>query len=328
MIESLEKVSPDSVVYVLAFDDKCYEVLSNISYKNVKLISMKDFESNRMLAIKRSRSHKSYCWSCTPFLIKYVLEDRGENICTYIDADMLFYSNPDILIEDIDKAGADVGIVEHRFGEGTIQEEQIRIAGRYCVEFNTFKNNENALKILNWWADKCEECCTDDTSKSSDGLFGDQMYLTDWLERFDNIYVMQNHGGGMAPWNVYRYRLIDNRNELTFEDTQEDKGTYMLVFYHFHDVTLYADDKANINVYGRYGKSENPDSNLINTVYVDYLKRLSQKRTILADKYNINWPELIASAEDIKNHYGSLYNKLRHINSYKNFKKNIIDYGK
>ena len=211
MIESLGKASPASIIYVLAFDDKCYEVLTDIAYKNVKLISMKEFESERMLAIKNSRSHRSYCWSCTPFLIKYIIENRGEDICTYIDADMLFYSNPDVLIDDIDKAKADVGIVEHRFGEGTIQEEQIRIAGRYCVEFNTFRNNENSLKILNWWADKCEECCTDDTSKSSDGLFGDQMYLTDWLDRFDNIYVMKNHGGGMAPWNVYRYRLIDNR---------------------------------------------------------------------------------------------------------------------
>lgn len=94
--------------------------------------------------------------------------------------------------------------------------------------------------MLNWWADKCAECCTDDTIQSKDGLFGDQMYLNDWTTRFDRIHVMQNHGDGVAPWNVYRYRAKQNGKNILIRDIQ-DKGEYTLCFYHFHGLSFYED---------------------------------------------------------------------------------------
>lgn len=326
LIESLQKVSPEATLYVLAFDEKCFDALKDIAYSNVSLISMKEFESSRLLSMKENRSHRSYCWSCTPFLIKYVLEELKEEICTYIDADMMFYSNPEILVKDVIDAKADVGIVEHRFGKGKIQEKQYQIAGKYCVEFNTFQNNDNGLRILNWWANQCEECCTDDISKSKDGFFGDQMYLNDWTTRFSNVYVMQNQGGGMAPWNIYRYRhqnIDQDNNIIDFTDTQSH-GNYRLVFYHFHDVKLYSDKKANINVYGRYGKSEHPDDVLIRSIYSSYIGSLFAKRIFLYEKYNIIWPKTETSSADLKEHFPNLFYKLRHFNSYWNFKKNIL----
>ena len=328
MIESLLRVSKDAHIYVLAFDDKCYEVLSDINYENTTVISLQEFESERILKFKANRSHRSYCWSCTPFLIKHVLEHYDAENCTYIDADMLFYSNPNVLVDDVRNDGCDVGIVEHRFGEGTIQEEQVRIAGKYCVEFNTFIKNDNSLKVLNWWADKYEECCTDDTSQSQNGMFGDQMYLNDWLDRFQNIYVMKNHGGGMAPWNVYRYRLEKyeaDTNSINFSDTQS-QWTGDLVFYHFHDIDLFSDNKANINVYGRYGKSEAPDSKLISIIYNDYLARLKAWRQELGGKYNITWRKLDDSKSHISSLYPNAFSKLRHLGSYKNKIKNMISY--
>ena len=63
---------------------------------------------------------------------------------------MMFYSNPETLVNDVIDAKADVGIVEHRFGKGKIQERQNQIAGKYCVEFNTFQNDENGFGKLSW----------------------------------------------------------------------------------------------------------------------------------------------------------------------------------
>lgn len=306
MIESLLNVSPDSYVYVLAFDDKCYKALSEANYSNVRLISPNDFESERLLQIKSNRSHRSYCWTCTPFLLKYVLENRHEKVCTYIDADMYFFTNPDLLVDDVLHNNCDVGIVEHRFGRGKVQEEQLSIAGKYCVEFNTFVNNDNGLKVLNWWADKCEERCTDDTSESKDGRFGDQMYLDDWPERFDKIWIMQNHGGGVAPWNIYRYQVLSSNETIEFSDIQ-DGGKYELIFYHFHNLDIYDDGIVDINVYGRYG---HPDKGLVEKIYCEYIEKLLKTRS----KYSISSGK--NGKNIIKDLYPNIFSKLRHFRSY------------
>ena len=286
MIDSLKKNSPDSIIYVFAFDDKCYEVLKDLNYDNVRPISLKDFESERLLKIKASRSAKTYCWTCTPFTVKYVFDTFNENCCTYIDADMLFYSDPADSIKELIETGKKVGIVEHRFGKGSVQEKQILIAGKYCVEFNTFVNCPEGNNVLNWWADKCEDCCSDDEKLAAEGKFGDQMYLNDWTTRFDCVLVHDNHGLGMAPWNVYRYRKIPGENgSVKFRDIQEG-GKYELCFYHFHGIDYYDDNSVNINVFGRYGK---PEKALVYGLYKDYLNKIKIKRDFLKDKYNISF---------------------------------------
>lgn len=314
-IESLKKVSPESYVYVFAFDDKCYEVLNDIGYDNVRPVSLKEFETDQLLELKKERSSRSYCWTCTPFIIKHVLEKCGEEQCTYIDADMYFYSDPQILLDEIDTDQCDVGIVEHRFGKGKVQEQQLEIAGRYCVEFNTFKNNKNGLEVLNWWADRCAECCTDDVSQSKDGKFGDQMYLNDWSQRFVGVHVMQNHGGGMAPWNVYRYRMekIDEKGNIWFRDIQ-DKGSYQLCFYHFHGMTHYKDGTVNISVYGRYG---HPQKKLVDFLYEGYIQKIKEVREMLYRVYHIDLNE-----KNQKRAKNSIKNVL-HVRTYIKERKDI-----
>lgn len=317
LIESLKTVSPKSYLYVFAFDDKCFEILSQLNYDNVILVSLAEFENELLLKLKKERSSRAYCWTCTPFTIKHVLEKYNEKECTYIDADMCFYSDPQVLLDEIEDDNCDVGIVEHRFGRGKVQEQQLEIAGKYCVEFNTFKNNENGLKVLNYWADKCAECCTDDTSQSKDGKFGDQMYLNDWLQRFDRVHVMKNHGGGMAPWNIYRYRLTKNskKDGIEFRDIQ-DKGIYNLVFYHFHGMTSYGNGSFDISVFGRYGR---PQKKLVKNIYIPYIRAIYQSRNILKKTYSFN------VLENIEYKFSPPISLILHIRSYINKRKNIYN---
>ena len=77
------------------------------------------------------------------------------------------------------------------------------------------KNNSNGHKVIDWWKDACYAWCY---NRCEDGKFGDQKYLDDWPTRFKGIHVLQNVGGGLAPWNVLQYHL----------------SQVVPVFYHFH----------------------------------------------------------------------------------------------
>lgn len=218
MIESLLQHCDNFHLYVFAFDENTLEYLQKRNYLNVTILSLNLLEQHfsQLLDIKPSRSFAEYCWTTTAFTIKYCLENFDIDHCTYIDADLYFFSNPSVLVEEM--RDNDILITEHRYAP---QYDQSRTAGKYCVQFLTARNNVNGCKVIDWWKDACYTWCY---NRYEDGKFGDQKYLDDWTTRFEKVHVLKNLGGGLAPWNVSQYDL----SQIT------------PVFYHFH--------------YFRYGK--------------------------------------------------------------------------
>jgi hypothetical protein len=248
MYESLKKYSENFHLYIFAFDDKSHELLKKLNLEFVTVISLKEFEDKELLQIKEDRDAREYCWTCTPSTIKYCIESYNLDACTYLDADLYFFSNPAVLIEEMNEKS--VLITEHRY---TAQYDQTAISGIYCVQFMTFKNDENGMKVLNWWRDSCIEWCY---AKFEDGKLGDQKYLDDWTSRFRGIHVLQNLGGGVAPWNVQQYDLLSDEN-------------FHLIFYHFHGYKILENDKVDL---GSYKLNEND----INVLYKPYTKNLEK----------------------------------------------------
>ena len=138
LYHSLENVSNDFQLYVLAMNDKCREVLEDLNLPYLKIITLTEFENEELLKAKNNRSRGEYCWTCSSSLIKYLLTTYKLDTCTYVDVDMMFYKNPQILIDEMLYAGASVQIVEHRFEKNNNLAQKV---GKYCVEFNTFKND-------------------------------------------------------------------------------------------------------------------------------------------------------------------------------------------
>lgn len=213
MIESLSRHCDNFHLYVFAYDAKCYAYLQKQNYPNVTVLSLKHLEHHfpQLLEVKPSRTFAEYCWTTTAFTIMYCLENFDIDHCTYIDADLYFFANPHVLVEEM--VDNDILITEHRYAP--LYEHQSRYAGKYCVQFLTAKNNENGRKVIDWWKDACHEWCY---NRYENGKFGDQKYLDDWTTRFHGIHVMQNLLGGLAPWNVAQYNLSQIEP----------------VFYHFH----------------------------------------------------------------------------------------------
>ena len=232
MYKSLLLHCDDFHLYVFAFDDKVFDYFSTHSYENLTVISLESFEDEELRRVKPSRTTGEYCWTCSSSTILYCLENFNLDHCTYVDADLLFYESPTILIEEmLDK---DVLITEHRY---TDEYDQSADSGIFCVQFITFRSTTAGLQILNWWRDRCLEWCF---ARMEDGKFGDQKYLDDWPERFVGVHVLRHHGGGLAPWNIQQYSFRREADRLLGVHIRSGE-TFSPVFFHFHALKVHAD---------------------------------------------------------------------------------------
>src|SRR3989338_1021437 len=201
MYRSLEACGEEFRLYALCFDDLACRILGALKLPSMVAIPLDRFESSALKAVKTQRTTAEYCWTCTPHMIRYVLDTYRLPDVTYLDADLMFFGRPSLLFSEFEASGASVLITEHRY---TPRYDQSAKSGIYCVQFMTFKADGRGIGGLQWWQDRCLEWCCD---RFEEGKFGDQKYLDDWPQRFDGVHVLRHLGGGVAPWNVQQYRL-------------------------------------------------------------------------------------------------------------------------
>lgn len=273
LYDSMCKHIVDFKLYVLAFDDACYQILKNENYKNMIVISLKDFETSELLKVKKERTRAEYCWTCSSWSIKYVLDTYKENICTYIDADMMFFSNPKSIFEEMRNNDCSVIIVPHRFETEEEEKKAHDTVGSYCVQFNTFVNDNNGKKALEWWAEKCLEWCYY-TLPGTTEWYGDQKYLNVFPEMFEGIYICNHFGVGLAPWNA---KLVDlySKDEIVVKKT---KQVFPIVIYHYESVNYLTKHIINVS-------SEAGTKDFNKTVYDPYVFAIVEKRCYLKNKY-------------------------------------------
>ncbi len=278
LYRSLEKQSKDFRLFLFCFDDRSYEVLQSLQLEHAEIIHHTAIEDERLLAVKKERSKAEYCWTCTPVIIEYVLEHFPVDNCTYIDADMYFFADPQLLFDEISKAKANVVITPHRFTNSVKDQRTQRRSGKYCVEFNYFDQSENAREALNWWKERCLEWCY---HLYEPERMGDQKYLEKFPVLFQGVHELQYLGGGIAPWNLNQYSL--DRVDGDFIHLME-KATgirFQVVLYHFQNLRYINEHTANIS-------SETRSKELKNAIYRPYLQEIENSRKILA-AYDVNF---------------------------------------
>ena len=279
LYQSLEKVTSNLKLYVLCMDEKCYEVLSDLSFKCLKPIRLSDFEGKELLSVKPERSVGEYCWTCTSWLIDYVLSHYNEEYCTYVDADMAFYHDPTIILDEMKNSNASVQVVEHRFNSYETRRSEKKV-GKFCVEFNTFKNDERGRALLNLWKYQCLTKCTIKDNSGRD--WGDQKYLHYWVEDFACVMSTSHLGVGVAPWNMMFYSIIKNND--VFKLLYNGK-IYPLICCHFESLTYIDENTINIHAVGNWNKKR--DDAIINYLYKPYLQWIKDNQIMLREKYGI-----------------------------------------
>ena len=222
LYKSLKKeTKEDFILYYLTLDDSSARRLTELSLSNIIVHNLSEIETKReeLKTARLNRPYNQYCFTLASYYLYYLMGTEKIDHITYIDSDIYFYQDPDIIYKEIgDKS---VGIIAHRHNK--IGDDR---DGAYNVGVVYFKNNEMGKKVLFWWMDavlnkKYPEYMT----------CGDQKYLEGFIPLFgeENICIADKTFGHGAPWNFRLY---------SYEKASEGKITWggkeqLMVFNHF-----------------------------------------------------------------------------------------------
>lgn len=225
MLRSLEQHCPTAHVYVLCMDVKTQSILSQLNLSFITSILLSDIEDEELLSVKKDRGVAEYCWTLSPWLPSYVLQNNLEiDFITYLDADLLFYSSLDPIFEEI--GNNSIAIIEHRF---TPRLKDREVNGIFCVEWVSFRRDHEGMACLSRWRDQCLDWCY---YRLEDGKMGDQKYLDEWPVRYPSCHIIKHAGAGIAPWNYAQYDFDTKSDEVITVEGEP------LIFYHFHQFQL------------------------------------------------------------------------------------------
>lgn len=314
MYYSLEKQTKDFHFFLFAFDDNCLETLKKLELENATIVSLTEFENPDLLNIKSTRTTAEYCWTCASSSIWYCIHTFDIDHCTYVDADLLFFSDPKILVDEM--GSNSILLIEHRYHT---EYDLSATSGLYCVQFITFKRTEAGLKALDWWRKACIDWCF---NRYEEGKFGDQKYLDDWLDRFEQVHILRNWGGGVAPWNSRNYSFEKINNQILVKNALVNTP---LVFYHFHDFR-YCTHKT-FRLTNEYYMLHPEVACLI---YANYAKALAEVEKLLNEKVPGHTPhEALLPLHWLKSKWGR-YLTFEIRGYYKNYykKRKLINCGR
>ena len=217
--ESLTRCCPDARLFLLCLDEESHRVLSRLGRERLELVRHADFADETMLAARRNRSEREYCYTCSASFPNWLLRNRAEiDVLAFVDADACFFSDPEPLFDEL--GDGSIGVTEHRFPEMWKHHED---CGIYNSGWACFRRDANGLACAQWWHERCVEWCHD---RIEGERYSDQKYLEQWPRRFEGVVVHRHKGANVAPWNVPVYRIHKGEGRVMVDDEP-------LVFYHF-----------------------------------------------------------------------------------------------
>jgi hypothetical protein len=214
---SLLRHAREFKLYALCMDDTAYSLLAKMKSESLIPIAVDELITAEVAAVRRRTTHGQFCWVCQPLVCRYVLDRFGPDMVTYLESDSMFFSSPEPLFEEIgDKS---VSIVPHNY---SAEFDNAAAAGKFCVQFNAFRNDGAAARVLAEWKESCFEY-----DRSAPQRYPGQTCLDHWSTRYDCVAVIEHRGAGVAPWNIRGYELRTNGPVPTVDGAP-------VVFYHYH----------------------------------------------------------------------------------------------
>jgi hypothetical protein len=267
MLDSLRRASRQPIkTVVLALDEDAHRVTAGHADE---ILRVEDLADSEFLSARSTRTHEEFCWTCAPVLSHFMLQRTAPgDFVAYLDADLYFFTDPNVLIAEMSR-DKNILIHPHRFSPDRAAWEAT--AGTFNVGFVGFRVSEEAMACTRRWRQQVLDLCVKDPDK---GLCGDQGYLNEWPALYPGLRIMQNIGGGTAPWNVNAYRVSGTIARPTVDGQP-------IVFFHYHQLRII--DCGRIRFFGTmHAIGYDFPADVGRYIYDDYVRKLRRQTFELA----------------------------------------------
>jgi len=224
LVQSLSKhTKSDWRMYYLCLDEETFKEVSNLD-KVVAIPLRKVEESNKdLVRYKETAAYNEYCWSLASAFCKYILSFESVDHVMYIDSDIFFYKDPQIIFDE--QGSKSIGIIRHRHNTSSSPD------GEYNVGVVFFRNDPPGRACVAWWNNAIVNRTNPELATC-----GDQKYLEKFYEMFpSSTKILDETFAHTAPWN-FRLYIYDNyfsKGTLIWGDKEQP-----LVFNHFSRIKI------------------------------------------------------------------------------------------
>jgi hypothetical protein len=231
-------------------DATAFTLIKALNAPSLVAIAVEELLTPEIEMLRQRTTHGQFCWVCQPLICEFILNRFNVEMVTYLEADSLFFSNPEVLFEELGEYS--VSLVPHNFSS---EFDNSSAAGLFCVQFNAFRNDSMARKVLEYWKESCFKY-----NKAAPKKYPGQTSLDDWPGRFANVRILKHVGAGVAPWNIRGY-LLDIVGSVPHVNGAP------VVFFHFHQYGRY---KSGAHELGGYPLGKK----VIDYFYAPYIREL------------------------------------------------------
>ena len=208
--------------FVLCLDAETENALGKLGFKNLFLLSGDQIPA---LAEIRDRPFFEFACATKPFLLEYLLGEKGLASICYFDADMFFLSSPAFLFGLLGRANV---LLRPAISEPSLVEKDwnwVAVGSKYTGYYNAgfIGVSKRALPFVQWW----KQLCIKSTSHEFDAYtYFDQRYLDYAPACFDRILLVRHNGCNFKHWMVKYGAVKRLRGRLYVGDEP-------VVFMHF-----------------------------------------------------------------------------------------------
>lgn len=166
------------------------------------------------------------------FFTAYVIEKYSPDTFVFMDSDMLLYSSPALIEEEL--LSASIVLTPHitsPFPEDDKKpkEKDILKTGMFNAGFYALKNDDNVASFIRWWKERMKDQCFE---RPKEGLNVDQKWLNFLPFYFEKVKVLEHAGCNAAYWNLHE-RMISKKGKQFFVNETDP-----LIFFHFSGYSL------------------------------------------------------------------------------------------
>jgi hypothetical protein len=210
--------------YLKKGDFKCFD--------NIYFIDDIDLPVPNKKAWLFSHTVVELCTAIKPFAFKQLFRDFSPEAITYLDPDVVVYSELKFFFEDNNAVLLTPHIVKPVSNDFEVKLHEISCLkhGVFNLGFISIKR-EFGYNFLDWWAKRLTDYCYDDLYN---GIFTDQKWIDLAPCIFDNIHIIKDTSYNVASWNLSTRNIekinnelfVDNKKIKFFHFSGYDKGTH------------------------------------------------------------------------------------------------------